>query len=139
MQNNIYQSARESSGYTQEKAAEHLDLSVESLRAYETDRRIPSNRIVAKMVDIYATKYLAYQHLKNTELGDSIPSINITNLPMAVLKVQKEINDFLKCREDLIEITCDGVIDEDEKKRWNEIMKEMDDVMDAMMSIKFAE
>ena len=136
---NIYQAARESAGFTQEKAAENLDLSVESLRSYEVDRRIPSNKIVAKMVDIYATKYLAYQHLKATELGEAIPSINITNLPMAVLKVQKEINDFLKCREDLIEITCDGVIDEDEKKRWDEIMKEMDDVMDAMMSIKFAE
>lgn len=139
MQNNIYQSARESSGYTQEKAAELLELSVESLRAYETDRRIPSNRVVAKMVDIYATKYLAYQHLKNGELGEAIPSINLTNLPMAVLKIQKEVNDFLKCREDLIEITCDGIIDENEQERWNQIMKEMDDVMDAMMSIKFAE
>lgn len=139
MQNNIYQSARESAGFTQEKAAEHLDLSVESLRSYEVDRRTPSNKIVAKMVDIYANKYLAYQHLKNTELGEAIPNINLTNLPMAVLKMQKEINDFLKCREDLIEITCDGVISEDEKERWDEIMKEMNDVMNAMMSIKFAE
>lgn len=136
---NIYQVARESSGYTQEKAAELLELSVESLRSYEVDRRIPSNRTVAKMVDIYATKYLAYQHLKNGELGEAIPNINLTNLPMAVLKMQKEINDFLKCREDLIEITCDGVISEDEKERWDEIMKEMNDVMNAMMSIKFAE
>lgn len=136
---NIYQVARESAGFTQEKAAELLELSVESLRSYEVDRRIPSNRTVAKMVDIYATKYLAYQHLKATELGEAIPSINITNLPSAVLKIQKEMNDFLKCREDLIEITCDGIISEDEKERWNEIMKEMDDVMNAMMSIKFAE
>lgn len=139
MQNNIYQVARESSGYTQEKAAELLELSVESLRSYEVDRRIPSNRTVAKMVDIYATKYLAYQHLKNTELGDSIPCINLTNLPMAVLKIQKEVNDFLKCREDLIEITCDGIIDETEQERWNQIMRQMDCVMNAMMSVKFAE
>ena len=38
---NIYQAARELKGLTQEVAAERLDLSVESLGAYEQDRRRP--------------------------------------------------------------------------------------------------
>lgn len=36
---NIYKRARRAAGYTQEAAAEMLNVSVESLRAYETDRR----------------------------------------------------------------------------------------------------
>ncbi|HBF2990615.1 TPA: helix-turn-helix transcriptional regulator, partial [Clostridioides difficile] len=34
---NIYQKARENTNLTQEKASELLDISVESLRAYEND------------------------------------------------------------------------------------------------------
>lgn len=45
---NIYQIARETSGLTQERAAELFNISVESLRAYETDRRIPQDSTVLK-------------------------------------------------------------------------------------------
>ena len=41
MQRNIYQLSREAAGYTQEKAAELIGISVESLRSYELDKRIP--------------------------------------------------------------------------------------------------
>jgi hypothetical protein len=54
------------------------------------------------------------------------------------LKLQKEVTDFIKCKEKMIEITCDGVIDEDEKPEWNQIMKELDDVVEAIMALKFA-
>lgn len=46
---NIYQSARELKGLTQEVAAERLDLSVESLGAYEQDRRRPPDSTVLRM------------------------------------------------------------------------------------------
>ena len=46
---NIYKTARESgSGYTQERAAEYLGISVESLRLYESDRRTPPGYIIAR-------------------------------------------------------------------------------------------
>ena len=38
----------------------------------------------------------------------------------------------------MIEITCDGVIDENEKPQWNQIVKELDDVVAAIMALKFA-
>ena len=46
---NIYQAARELKGLTQEVAAERLDLSVESLGAYEQDRRRPPDSTVLRM------------------------------------------------------------------------------------------
>ena len=50
---NIYQSARELKGLTQEVAAERLDLSVESLGAYEQDRRRPPDSTVLRMAQLY--------------------------------------------------------------------------------------
>ena len=38
---NIYKIARRAAGYTQESAAEQLDISVDSVRAYETYQRTP--------------------------------------------------------------------------------------------------
>lgn len=137
---NIYQIARESTGLTQEKASEYLDISVDSLRAYEGDKRIPPDRIVIKMIEVYDTQYLAFQHLKTSdEVGKAyLPNIEIKDLPAAILRLQKEVNDFIKLRDEMIDITCDGVIDEHEKERWEVIMKEINDIADAIMALRFA-
>jgi transcriptional regulator with XRE-family HTH domain len=137
---NIYQIARETTGLTQEKASERLDISVDSLRAYEGDKRIPPDRVVIKMIEIYDAQYLAYQHLKTSDLvGNSyLPNIEIKDLPSAMLRLQKEVNDFIKLRDEMIDITCDGVIDDTEKDRWEVIIKELNDVADAIMALKFA-
>ncbi len=137
---NIYQIARESVGLTQERASELLDISVESLRAYEGFKRIPPNKVVVKMIEIYNTQYLAYQHIKNNskDLQSYLPNINIKDLPSSILKLQKEVNDFLKVRDEMIDITCDGIIDEEERPRYDKILKELDDINEAIMSLKFA-
>lgn len=137
---NIYQIARESTGYTQEKAAELIDVSVESVRAYETGRRIPPDSAVIRMIEIYGTQYLAYQHLKTSaEIGQKyLPDIDLRDLPSAILRLQKEVTDFLKIRDDLIDITCDGVITADEMPRYKAILKELDDIVEAIMALKFA-
>ena len=140
MQRNIYQLSREAAGYTQEKAAELIGISVESLRSYELDKRIPPDKSVIKMIEIYDARYLAYQHLKTSaEVGQKfMPEVNLTDISTAILKLQKEVNDFLKLKDDLLDITCDGVISEDEKPRWETILKELDDITNAIMSVKFA-
>ena len=140
MQRNIYQLSREAAGYTQEKAAELIGISVESLRSYELDKRIPPDRSVIKMIEIYDARYLAYQHLKTSaEVGQKfMPEVNLIDISTAILKLQKEVNDFLKLKDDLLDITCDGVISEDEKPRWETILKELDDITNAIMSVKFA-
>lgn len=136
---NIYQIARESTGLTQNKASELLDISVESIRLYEAGKRIPPDRVVIKMVEIYDAQYLAYQHLKTSaEVGQKyLPNIEITELPVAILRLQKEVTDFIRCKDVMIDITCDGIIDETEKPQWDAIMKELDDVVGAIMSLKF--
>lgn len=136
---NIYQIARESAGLTQEKASEYIDISVDSLRSYEGNRRIPPDKIVIKMIEIYNTQYLAYQHLKKSVVGSQyLPNIEIKELPMAVLKLQKEITDFIKLKDDMIMIASDGIIHDDEQQRWDLILKELDDISEAIICLKYS-
>lgn len=137
---NIYQLARESKGLTQEKASECIDISVDSLRAYEGGKRTTPDKVVIKMIEIYDTQYLAYQHLKTSaEVGQKyLPEIQMKDLPVAILRLQKEVSDFIKLRDVMLEITCDGIIDELEKPQWEKIVKELDDVAEAIMALKFA-
>lgn len=135
---NIYQIARESTGLTQNKASELIDISVESLRIYESGKRIPPNKVVIKMVEIYDAPYLVYQYLKTTEVGQKyLPNIKMTQLPIAILKLQKEVKDFINCQDKLIEIGSDGEVDKNETIDYDSIMKELDDVVEAIMSLKF--
>lgn len=134
----IYQIARQSAGYTQEKAAELIDVSVESIRAYESTRRPPDN-VVVRMIEVYGTPHLAYQHLKGSELGQRyIPKIEIRDLPTALLRLQKEATEAIKLRDDLIGMACDGIITEVERPHWDAILKELEDVSEAIMALKFA-
>lgn len=137
---NIYQTSREAAEFTQERAAELLYTSVESLRAYEGGRRFPPERIVITMVELYNDRPLAYYHLKNSaELAaELLPDITITSLPAAVLRLQKEMNDFIYCRDRLLDITYDGVIAGDERSEFNSILKELDDIYGAIIALKYA-
>lgn len=137
---NIYQIARESAGITQEHAAELIDISVESLRAYEYAKRIPPDKVVIKMIEIYNAQYLAYQHLKTSEeIGKRyLPDLEIKDLPTAILRVLKETEDFIECRKDLIDITCDGLISDNELPRWKYILEQLDELANAIMALKFA-
>ena len=45
---NIYKIARRAAGFTQESAAEQLEISVDSVRAYETSQRLPPSEIVER-------------------------------------------------------------------------------------------
>ncbi|MDD6937052.1 MAG: helix-turn-helix transcriptional regulator, partial [Clostridiales bacterium] len=55
---NIYKTARDNAGLTQEAAAERLNVAVETLRAYETNARRPADDKVADMVGLYNDQYL---------------------------------------------------------------------------------
>lgn len=136
---NIYQSARQAAGITQERAAERIGKSVESVRAYESDARLPDDDTVVLMADVYGAQYLAYQHLQKSSLGQKImPEIEPKDLPEAILKVLKEVNDLLECRNDLIKIGCDGVITAEEQIRFNEILREFDDVKRALIAFEYS-
>lgn len=138
---NIYQAARNASGFTQERAAEFLGLSVESVKAYEHDITIPKDATVLRMVDVYGAPFLAVQHLRaSTELARSIiPDVSETDLTRAVVRLLNRIRDFAeKHRTDrLLEIADDGRIDTMEREDFENIITELDEIVKASLTLKF--
>lgn len=137
---NIYKIGRGDAGLTQERASELIDISVESLRTYENNTRIPPDSIVIRMIEIYDARYLAYQHLKTSaEVGRKyMPDIELKDLPMAILNLQKAVADYLKAEDEVIDIVYDGVIDKEERPRWETILQMLDKISEAILSLKFA-
>ncbi|EML4474798.1 TPA: helix-turn-helix transcriptional regulator [Clostridioides difficile] len=137
---NIYQLSRENTNLTQEKASELLNISVESLRAYENDKRIPPNAIVAKMVYTYNNSLLGYEHVrKTTEAGVMfLPKLEMKSLSSITLKLHKEIKDYLKKEDDFIDIVEDDVIDEDEEEVWNDVMEKLEGIYEAILKLKLS-
>ena len=93
---NIYQSARELKGLTQEVAAERLDLSVESLGAYEQDRRRPPDSTVLRMAQLYDFPYLCYQHIQSGDLAGVMPEVNVKSLEHAAMRIVRLIGGFAR-------------------------------------------
>ncbi|EGT4786338.1 XRE family transcriptional regulator [Clostridioides difficile] len=137
---NVYQKARENTYLTQEKASELLDISVESLRAYENDKRIPPNTVVSKMVSIYNNNLLGYEHVRRTtEAGVMfLPKLEMKSLSSITLKLHKEIKDYLKKEDDFIDIVEDDVIDEDEEEAWNDVMEKLEGIYEAILKLKLS-
>ena len=138
---NIYQTARRSAGLTQEKAAELLNISVESIRAYESGRRFPPNTVVNDMVDIYQTPHLALQHLRMDPLASRLLPANVQSrsLEQATIRLYRQVREFaLNHRtDDLIDIAEDGVIDGKERPMFNEIMRELNEIVNTVYSLQY--
>lgn len=137
---NIYQTARITAGLTQERAAEALAISVESLRLYETDRRIPPNCIVARMSDLYNTQYLIIQHVRQADdLARSLlPDTQQRPLEQVSMRLYRLVRDFVQRHrtDDLIDIAEDGVIDELERPKFDEIMAELEGISAAFYELR---
>ena len=136
---NIYKTARQAAGLTQEAAAERLADSVESIRAYETAQRIPPNRVVEAMVEVYDTQHLAYQHLKETNAlaGRIIPSVQERSLMESAVRLYNRLNRFSASHsvERLLEIAEDGRIDEEERPEFDAIVAELKALVQCGMEL----
>lgn len=117
-----------------------MDISVDSLRAYEGGKRIPPDKVVIKMIEIYNTQYLAYQHLKTSaEVGRVyLPDIEFIDMPLATLNLQTRVDDYNQLEKTLVRIVSDGKISEDEKEDFERILKKLDGVIEAVYTFKFA-
>lgn len=137
---NIYRNARKAAGLTQDEAAEKLFISTRSLLEYEAGRTTPPDDVVCRMVEIYGDRSLAYMHLKQSnEVGRSfLPDLHILDLPRSVLKLQKEVKDVTDINPEIVDVACDGEIEEHEHETWQNIEKEILEMVGAGLSVVFA-
>lgn len=117
---NIYQTARENTRITQEKAAEILDISVESIRTYENFKRTPSAKMVIKMSEAYNTpEILNHYCCSECPIGkltiSPIHKENINNIYKLSINIFNLLGTGNKMGELLLKVVEDGQITEDEK------------------------
>lgn len=138
---NCYQRARKNTRLSQEQAAEYLNISPESVKAYETGLRVPPNAVVILMAEIYQTPWLALEHLKVTSapLGVLPEGITVQTLQPAVIRLINSVLDFADRRRDrqLLRIAEDGVISEEERPAFEGILEELDGIVRSALQLKF--
>ena len=137
---NIYKTARRAAGLTQEAAAEKLGISVESLRAYETDLRIPPNDVVELMVICYNAQHLAYQHLRETNslMERVVPQLEQRSVLEVAVRIYNRLNRFTQQHklDELMQIAEDGRIDDDERKVFDEIMGDLREIVKSGLELE---
>ena len=139
---NIYALCRRRTGMTQEAWAEALDISVESVKRYESGVRVPPNYLVKEMVDISGDEALAYRHLANTsQVLEVLPSIESVNLQAATIRLMNRMARFAnQCRDrQLMEIADDGIISADEQPLYAEILNELKGIIAAYYQLRYFE
>ena len=137
---NIYQAARKEGCLTQEQAAERLDVSETTIKAWEQGTRVPDNETVARMAELYGTPWLALEHLKQAggALG-VLPEVTVQSLPTAAITLINRVLDFAERHRDrqLLRIAEDGVIDEKERPDFDDICRDLDGIVGAALQVKY--
>lgn len=140
---NIYKRAREVAGLTQERWAEAVGMSVESVRNYEAGTQIPGDEVVKAMSEISGLSQLAYWHLchKSSLASEILPPVEVVPLPQAVCALLRSLKDFsARHREDcLLDIAADGKVDAAEAMDFEAIVEELDEIVQAALQLKYAE
>ena len=136
---NIYKTARDVAGMTQERASAALNLSVRSLAAYETGERIPHDDIVVRMVDLYNFQPLAVQHMRaNSELARRIiPDLQKRSLVSAAVRFFNAMKrlETMQAPERMLMIGEDNIIDETESEDYETIAAEMRNLIQSAMEL----
>lgn len=140
MGTNLYASCRRRTGMTQEAWAEKLNISVESVKRYETDVRIPSIPVVRKMADLCGDALVGYKYLvKVSQELEVLPDIDSVNLQAATIRLMNRMARFAAKARDrqLMEIAEDGIISADEKPLYDEIMDELSGLVSAFYQLRY--
>ena len=140
---NICKIARQTAGLTQERWAEQIDVSVESVRLYEAGKGMPSDDVVTRMIEVSGMPVLGYWHLLNKSriAADILPELQECSLPQAVIQLICKMMDFGNNHrtDKLMDIAADGRIDELERPEFDAIMNELSEIVKASMQLKYAQ
>ena len=138
---NIYKTARTVAGLTQERWAEAVGVSPDSIRNYEAGRQLPADEVVQAMCEISGLSTLGYWHLcnKSSLASGLLPSVEKLPLPQAVVQLLCAMNEFSGDHATLLRIAADGKIDIEERSAWAKIAADLDSVIRAALQVKFSE
>lgn len=124
----VYQLAREKLGYSREKAAEETELEPFKIERIENEKIQADPWDVVAMAKAYKEPQLCNHYCANEcPIGMKyVPEIKIKDLSQVVLEMLASLNSMKRSQERLIEITADGIIENDELEDFINIQKELE-------------
>ena len=135
---NAYQLSREAAGLTREKASELMEyISDDRIDKIEREVLAPHPEEILTMAKCYKDPELCnYYCSKECPIGRKyIPEIKLKDLSQITLEMLAALNNLNKEKERLIEITVDGQITEEEKKDFEKIREELNEISIAVQSL----
>ena len=139
---NLYYNARRTAGLTQERWAEVLGISVESVRLYESGVNMPSDEIALRMAEVTGQQIICYWHLlqKSKAAAQLLPKLEKKRLPEAVLDLLVKIRDFSESgMQDLVRIAADGRVAPEEYEPYSYAMQQLRELLAAGLHVEYAE
>lgn len=138
---NIYKNARQTAGLTQERWAEQLGVTADTVRLYESGRNYPSDEVAARMAEVAGMPVLGYWHLKlkSALANDALPDVARVPLPQAVVGLLAAMDTIQPQVKELLVIALDGIVDAGETELFEDILDDLEDVVTAALAVKYAE
>lgn len=133
---NIYcQCRKEAAKYndklnSREGAAELLGISSSTLADYELGitKIIPAESVM-RMADLYNAPELRNYYCRNCcPLGCDVPRVDVESLDRITVKALSSLRKVQATKENLLDITEDGIITEEEKPKLKQILTDLDEL-----------
>lgn len=122
---------------SREGAAELLGLSPSTLADYElgNTKVVPVDK-VNLMADLYNAPELKHWYCRNVcPLGEDMPQIELGELDRLTIKTLAVLKKATSVKDDLLDITSDGVITSDEKPKLEKILETLKEVTSVAQSL----
>ena len=136
---NIYQQLREEQKWSRDKASEELgSIPPERIERIESGKYTAHPDEVVLMAKKYKAPQLCnYYCSKECEIGKQyVPEIKIKDLSQIVLEMLASLNSAKKRQERLIEITADGIIENDEVSDFVDIQDDLEKMSLTVESLR---
>lgn len=134
----VYQLAREATDLTREEASEAMLISASKLEKMESGKTSIYPEDVKAMAECYKDPSLCnYYCAHDCELGKAyVPEVKAKELSQITLEMLSTLNKLVKEKDDLIDITADGDITEDEYEKFQEIHDQLKNMSLAIDSLQ---
>lgn len=134
-----YQLSRERAGLTREAAAERMEfISAARIEKIENERSELHPEEVLAMAEAYGDPMLRNAYCtQECPIGKKyVPPLEEKSISQITLEMCVTINELMRDRDRLMEITVDGTITQDEVKDFQSIRENLDRMSSAIESLK---
>ena len=122
---------------SREGAADYMSIDRGRLYRIESCIAVPYPEEIRLMADLYNAPELENYYCRTMcPLGSEIPKAELVDMDRITIRMLSTFRKIGETKEMLLDITEDGVIDENEKPQLEEILKNLEEVEEIAQSMK---